>query len=324
VDERTLAAVEKADTDELIRIIDGHCTARAWDRLHALRLHCQAAVERGKQLWAVDEHIRYRLALEAPAEHAGPVVTEGRARWTLGPLAEVAASSHSWAELEPHLAPGPERAMVAHERIVRGEDLRGADFDRQTLELPAALEAWEPGYPAAVYHADRAEFPTPPSPTFAWVETPGAAPSTAEPESIEALAALTAVWVDQSSGRSEVREVHGTALEAIGALGIHRVGVARVEPSSATAWMAWAAASGGAYGRRSGGATGRFAAWWAVAALAGVEWPPEPGELGEAVAELAWHLWTDGSPEGWRLQLAVEDPGHGLAWALSAIDLPPG
>jgi hypothetical protein len=323
MDERTLRAIEAADTDELLRIIDGHSEVREWDELHRLRVHCRSAVERGKQLWAIDEHIRYRLALEAPAEHAGPAVTEGRARWTLGPLPEVAASTHSWSELEPHLAPGPERALVAHERIVRGEDLRGSDFDRGVVELPGGLEPWEPTYAVATYRSDRAEFPTPPLPAFDWRDLPDAGHAASDTEGLDAVLALTATWVEHSSGRAEARAVEGSAAAAIAALGLGRAGLALVPPSEVLAWMAWAAASGGAHGRRAGAAAGRFSAWWALAALTGLEWPAHPDDLGEAADEMRWFLWSDASPEGWILRFAVEDPEHGLAWAISAVDLPP-
>jgi hypothetical protein len=87
--------------------------------------------------------------------------------------------------------------------------------------------------------------------------------------------------------------------------------------------MAWAAASGGAQGRRPGAAAGRFGAWWAVAALAGRldEWPGGPADLGEAAAGLRWYAWDAAEPAtGWRLQIAVEDPASSLAWAIAAVD----
>ncbi len=126
-----LEAIESSDVDQLLRIVDGLCKSREWDDLIELRSRCREAVERGKQVWGVEEHIRYRLALEAPAERAGPVVSEGQARFALGPLAEVAASTKSFAELEPYLEAGPERMTVAAERVVRGEAV-----DLAALELP--------------------------------------------------------------------------------------------------------------------------------------------------------------------------------------------
>jgi hypothetical protein len=70
-------------------------------------------------------------------------------------------------------------------------------------------------------------------------------------------------------------------------------------------------------------AAGRFAAWWAVAALAGLldSWPLTGAEAGRAAERLRWWLWEVGEPErGWVLHLAAEDPGGGRAWALSAVD----
>ena len=86
------------------------------------------------------------------------------------------------------------------------------------------------------------------------------------------------------------------------------------------AWLAWAGASGGGHGRRRGAALGRFGAWWTVAALAGVldEWPVEPDRMGAAVAELRWWWWDRGSVRtGWSLDVLVEDPVDGLAWAVA-------
>jgi hypothetical protein len=87
--------------------------------------------------------------------------------------------------------------------------------------------------------------------------------------------------------------------------------------------MAWAGASGGAHGRRRGAAVGRFGAWWALAAVAGLldEWPVPPEHLGEAAAELRWLLWAPAdTSSGWSLHLAVEDSDDGLAWAIAATD----
>jgi hypothetical protein len=85
--------------------------------------------------------------------------------------------------------------------------------------------------------------------------------------------------------------------------------------------MAWAAASGGAHGRRRGAAAGRYLAWWAVATLADMEWPVEPDALQEAVEDLRWNWFDDGSPDtGWVLRLAISSPDLGLAWAVAATD----
>lgn len=319
MDERTVAAIEATDFATLQRIIDGHCEARDWQALARLRVHCHHALERGKQLWGVEEHIRYRLVLEAPGDISAAVVEEGPARFTLGPLTEVAASTHDWAELEPWLAPGPWRSTVAHERVVRGEDLLGEDGS--VFDIPLRLEPWEPTYPLAEYRSDRVEQTSPDEPRFEPATFRAGAAEADEPESVEAVRLLTSTWVEQSSGRAETVAVEGTAVEAIGALGARTGGMVAVEPSEAMAWMAWAASVGGLHGRRRGAAAGRFAAWWAAAHLTAVEWPPHSDELGEAIDELDWYLWNDGSSGGWRLNLAVEDADHGIAWATGAVDL---
>jgi hypothetical protein len=321
MDERTLGAIEATDFTTLQRIIDGHCETRDWDALATLRVHCRHALERGKQLWAVEEQIRYRLALEAPGEIAGGVVEEGPARFTLGPLTEVAASTHTWTELEPWLGPGPWRSTVAHERAVRGEDLEDQGIDGSVFEIPLRLQPWEPTYRVAEYKADRVEQASPDPTPLEPVDLPSGVPRADEAESVDALRLITAAWVEQSSGRAETVVVEGNALEAIGALGLRHASIARVSPGEALAWLAWAASVGGLHGRRRGAAAGRFAAWWAAAHLCAVEWPPAPVDLGSAIPELDWFLWSDGTTDGWRLNLAVADADHGLAWATSAVDL---
>ena len=115
----------------------------------------------------------------------------------------------------------------------------------------------------------------------------------------------------------------GDAPAAIAALGVRVARIARVELADAMAAMAWTAASGGAHGRRRGMAPGRFAAWWAAAAISGLldHWPVPADELGDAAGDLRWYRWDAAEPvTGWSLRLAVEDTQRGRAWALSAVD----
>jgi hypothetical protein len=320
-DDRTVAAIESSDTDELVRIVDGHAAARAWAAMAGVRQRCDEAIERGKQLWGVSEYIRYRFALNAPGEWAGPAVSEGPTRFTLGPLSEVAASTKTWGELEPHLGAGPERAMVAHERVVRGEDLTDAKVDPMVLELPLQLQPWEPAYCLPTYHSDRVEVGTPRLPSSRVADLPEPGAGVDDPEGTRALLALVEHWVDYSNGRSQAVCVEGTAPQAVAALGLRRAGLGHTDSATALGWMAWAAASGGAHGRRRGAANGRFAAWWTAHELVSLEWPPDPAQMGEAVATLCWFLWSDGTPNlGWSLSLAVESPIEGVAWALTALD----
>jgi hypothetical protein len=192
------------------------------------------------------------------------------------------------------------------------------------LELPLRLEPWEPEYALAEYHAHRAEFPAPPLPDLAEVRLGVAPPPAADDgDGCAALRDLVAAWTRESEGRADVVAVAGDAAGAVAALGPRRVRIGALEPAAALALMAWAGASGGAHGRRPGAAAGRFGAWWAAAALAGLldEWPVPPDRLGEAVARLRWFAWDAAEPPtGWRLQIAAEDPAAGRAWAIAAGD----
>jgi len=315
-----LSDVSHPELDELIREIDNLASGRDWDGLRALRDRARAAHERGKQHWPAAAHAEYRLALEAPGEHAGTVIVEGAGRFALGPLSEVAASTHTWAELAPHIPEGPLRSITAHERVVRGDDVCGdARVDPLVLPLPLALEVWEPLYPLATYEPDKAHFPAPVLPALTRVDLPVAPfESTADADEVLALRALVATWLTDSNGHADAVGVEGSAQRAIAALGVTDARVAPVSPAEAMALMAWAGASGGAAGRRRGMAWGRFVAWECAAELAGVD---IEDDIGGAADELRWCVWDTGVVDtGWTLRLAVEDPEAGCAWALSAAD----
>jgi len=316
-------AVERNDPDELLRIVDGLCSSRSWDDMVVLDRLCEAAGERGKQLWGVSAHIHYRLALEAPGSHAGPVITERASRFLLGPLPEVAASAHEWSDLADHVPDGPARAITAHERVVRGEDLRHESIDASVLEIPLRLEAWEPDYAVATYGAAEATFPMPRLPAIDRIELPESGEKLAGDAAADGLAALVEPWAESSNGNVEVSAVDGTALEAIAALGVRHVAAAPLDTSQAMALMAWAGASGGAYAPRQGAASGRFGAWWAAACVTGLvdHWPLDGAELAAACDEIRWWAWSDLFPStGWGFHLAAEDPLDGLSWAISASD----
>ncbi len=134
---------------------------------------------------------------------------------------------------------------------------------------------------------------------------------------------LLEAWTASSDGRAEVVCVEGDAAAAVAALGVRGATLVALDLREAMAWLAWAGASGGAHGRRRGAAIGRFGAWWLVAALGDAldEWPLPPDDLGAIAGELRWWWWDAGEPPlGWELQLAVEDPLEGYAWAISAHD----
>jgi len=315
-------AIGRGDLDALVRLVGDLCAASDWEGVVLLRDRSRGALERGLQLWPAAEYAEYRLALEAPGAFAGPVVVAGAGRFALGPLWEVAAGSRPWDELAAHLPAGPSRALAAHERVVRGEDLRGdSTIDPGVLDLPLVLLAGEPRYPVASFHADKADFPTPPRPELRALALPAAGPALDDEETVEALLALARPWAEQSNGRVEAVLVEGSAAAAIAALGPGEVLAAEVDGATALAWMAWAAASGGAYGRRRGTAVGRAAAWWALAAIADLDWPVGPEGLAAGLAAVRWLAWEPlDFTLGWGLHLAGELPGEGFGFAVAASD----
>ena len=51
------------------------------------------------------------------------------------------------------------------------------------------------------------------------------------------------------------------------------------------------------------------------------DWPVNADEIGQVLNELEWFRWDAFEPAiGWILQLAIEDPDEGVAWAISARD----
>jgi hypothetical protein len=323
-DDRLDDLVHGADLDGLVRMIDDRCSDRDWAGLLRVRDRSRHAVSTGRQLWPAATLAEYRLALLAPPEFVAAVLdeTDGLSgRFTIGPLTEVAAQHHTWDELHPVLDLGPRAAFVAHERVLRGEHVEAPDLP-PVLDLPLALQSWEPDYPLATYTVAGAEFPRPDL-ADDWVDV--------EPEPSEildddvdlAVRQLVEPWLTGSNGQADVVCVDGGIAEALGALGLRRARVAELAPSNALAWLAWAGASGGAHGRRRGAASGRFGAWWTLAALGDLldDWPVTPDELGALAHELRWYRWDAHEPElGWNLQLAVEDPADDVAWAILARD----
>jgi hypothetical protein len=320
--------VDGADTTELLVAVDRLVAARDWDGLTDLARRCRDAVEYGRQLWSVAMHIDYRLAFEGPAAYAGAVLRPGAARFALGPLTEVSASTHDWASLAPHIADPASAISVAQERVLRGEDLRGRVFAPAEDGPPLVLEPWEPYYALPRYRDRSAAFPQPdaalrPPPAPRPVRR---AQPLAEDDAVRGLRDLVETWVAQSSGAVRAVVVEGDAEAAVGALlaerdGPHAASILPLDLPDALALMQWTGASGGAYGRRPGGARGRFAAWWVAATLTGLAWPPDPADLGTALSELRWFRWSPPEAEtGWTLRLAMSDPVDGLAWAVEATD----
>jgi Family of unknown function (DUF6183) len=316
--------IEAGDLNGLLRAVDGLCEAREWDLLVDLADRCEEAVERGKQLWPIAVHIDYRIALEGPPTYVAQVLHPEVGRFSLGPLTEVAASTHAWSELRDHLHIPQVCAYVAQERVLRGEDLTGDDATHpEVLELPLRLSEWEPTYALATFktsYVEVAEPWTPRSPLR--TVAPGSANAIDDPVLRDTLLDLVTPWTNESNGAAQATVVEGDAIAAASEIAFGELRIGELEPAEAVQQLAWAAAGGGAYGRRRGAAFGRFLAFYACAVIAGLDWPVEGEELGEAVSDLNWFRWDEGSAEeGWSLRLAVEDREDGWSAAIGATDV---
>lgn len=328
--------IEAQDMNALLRVIDGMAASGDWDDLLDLADLCEVAVERGKQMWPIAAHIDYRLALEAPGDLAAEVLESHLVRFHPGPLSEVAASTHTWSELSPYIQAPHTKAYVAQERVLRGEDLTGdPEAHLEVLEMPPVLQGWEPTYALAKYKADHVEVAEPWDPKTPLATLEGnAAPLLDEEEFETTLTDLVAPWTAESNGAARAVVVEGSALDAVctllgdippsvgeeGEVRTPRAG--RLTSEEAVQRIAWAAASGGAHGRRRGAAFGRSLTWHTLALLTDLGWPVEPDRLGAAAEELDWYRWDEGAPEeGWVLRVAVADPANGWAAALAATDL---
>ena len=309
----------------LLRAVDGLCERHSWGDLIDLAEACEDAVDRGKQLWPIAEHIDYRLALEAPGDYAAQVISPDVGRFAHGPLTEVAASTHTWEELAPHLDEPHIAAYVAQERVLRGEVLTGDDRAHgEILEMPLVLEDWEPTYALATFRPSYAEIAEPWDPKEPLVEhdvIPTEA--TDDDELVDALLELVQPWVAESNGAARAIVVDSDAISAASSLTLERLRMGRLEPAEAVQRMAWAAASGGAHGRRRGAAFGRFLARHTLAVIAGLGWPAPSDAIAAALRELEWYRWDEGEAEeeGWVLRLAVENESQGWSAAVAATDL---
>ena len=172
---------------------------------------------------------------------------------------------------------------------MRGEDLTADPrVDPSVLTVPLAVQEWEPAYPVATYHPDKADFPAPAEPELEPVDLPPAPfEHTTDVDEARALRSLAATWIEESNGDADAVAVNGTAMQAIAALGTARAKVAAVSPGEAFAWMAWTGASGGASGRRRGMAWGRYLAWECASILLQVDIE----DVGVHVDELGWFAW---------------------------------
>lgn len=334
-DETLDELVSRADLDGLVRLVEARSASHDWAGVLRIRSGSRAAGNSGRQLWPAATLAEYRLALLAPPEWAASVIDDESGRFAIGPLSEVVAQHHTFADLWPHLPAGPRAGFVAHERVLRGEmiDPAIAALVHDVLELPFELLSWEPAYLLAEYgdHDVTAPSPDPLSPRSF---SPVRLPSSIEPLDRddlfpvrEAARQLLEPWTAGSNGRATVVGVDGGPGAALRALGVASARVAPISPTDALAWLAWAGASGGARARRRGAASGRFGAWWTAAAIVGLDHGGDDtlADLADDLAEMlaAWQWWwfDTGEPDlGWSLQLVAHHPEDDVAFALSAHD----
>jgi hypothetical protein len=308
--------IARADLDGLIRLIDARSTTRDWEGLLRVRNRSRAALDTGRQIWPAATLAEHRLALLADPQHAALVLDEDSGRFAIGPLTEVVAQNHTWADLSPHLPTGPRRAFVAYERALRGEIVLDDVFP--VLDIPIVPDDWEPEYTLPRYHDVGVECPSPADRwTHEWntVSTDDGWSPVDDPWITDAFRALVEPWTAKSNGRAESVIVEGGPEAVLDALGLASARLAPLDAGDALDWLVWCGASGGAHGRRRGSASGRFSAWWLLAALGGIteDWDDlrDSGdlasELSSVLLESTWWRFDDGSgSSAYELSLVVE------------------
>ncbi|MER7765299.1 hypothetical protein [Kitasatospora sp. NPDC096140] len=288
-----------------------------------------AVVEAGEETAAaLTAPLGHLIAYAAPPELAvrlfdrdgGAGTVAGVADHDAGPLWEVLATRHSWLRLAPLLGPPPVRRLVAHTRVLLGEDLSyGAEPDPEGV--PMRLEPWE---------------------ASGWEESarvreylPGGGARSALltlPPSREGLGAVELPAPGtRADGRPTGRRVT-RALAELGALAPWAEAVCvRGQAPLAAAQLARGRRVVGGYlpfalvypalvraaavGRTQGCAHGRLGLWRALAAMAGAD-GPESGEVNALVARMRCFTWQEPSAGLHHLHVALEDPASGVAWGI--------
>lgn len=313
--------VHRADLDALVRHVDSTCASRNWEHLLHVRDAARAAVETGRQLWPIATLANYRLALWAPPDTAVRALDDSARTFMPGPVSEILAQNHTWRDLAPHLPPGHDRSLVAHERALRGDDIDG---EQSVLDIPFPAQPWEPSYAFATYDDDGVHAP-PPEPRIETWQTVDAAPGPRlNDATVDAFRQMMTPWTAQSNGTATAAVAEGGAHDAVAALGGGAARLGAVTVPDAVSLLAWAAASGGARGRRRGTASGRSEAWWLLAVFLGIDdpWPVDSDEFASLVVTLECHVLVhDEAPTaGWGLGLVLVDHDEGVSCALVARD----
>ncbi|MFJ8582368.1 hypothetical protein [Micromonospora sp. NPDC093277] len=294
-----------------------------------------AAVDAGP----VDERreVAHVVALEAPAGIAAAAAElfPDDDKGPPGPLWEAVAQHHTWRELSPHLTNPRTRHLVAHTRVLHGEDLCDAiDLDAQLLGAPLCLQAWE----AANWRStlDISEYDrTGSSGCTIWAFPNHLAEPIPLPTTTVRSAQHDAVpLLDGLSSATKAYAFHGTAWEAASMVATDQARMPRgqqrqgrwgregsqVRFADTYSSLVHLATGGGAYARRTGQAIGRTALWKALAAMAETTPTADPHSVTAFVERLLCVAWQEPDDEIWYLHLAMEDPEQGIAWVLTGND----
>lgn len=314
--------IQRADLDGLVRHVDNACATRDWDHVLRIRNEARAAVATGRQLWPIATLANFRLALWAPAHLAVRALDDTARTFMPGPVSEILAVHHTWSDLEPHLEHGHDRSLVAYERSLRG-DVVGTS-EPAVLDIPFALAPWEPRYATAGYDDDGVVDEMP-SFRFDWQPAQGVGGAEIlRDDTSQVFARMMSPWTSQSEGSARAVVVEGGVAEAMGGLGVVDARIAPLSPDEGLTWLAWAASSGGAHGKRRGGATGRSEALWMLSVFTGLDddWPESFDELGSVVGGLEFWAFSsvDHPANEWWLQMLIVDEEEGLTLGLMARD----
>ena len=276
--ESLATAVERGDVDELVRLVDALCATRdgtgSWSSATAVSRPWRAGASCGPSPPTPStaspsrrrDAMRRRSWSRARAASRPARCPRWRRRHTSGPSSRRTPR------------PDPPAVLAAHERVRPGRGPHGSRRSpvRRCSTCPSASPAGSPSTSSRTTAPDGVDLP---GPQLAHAcpgrgRRRGRRTASHDPATDALLDAVRA-WTEGSEGRAEAIAVRGDALGAITALGRDRVRMAELAPSAALCTLAWAGASGGAHARRPGAAAGRFAAWWAGAALTGLldEWP---------------------------------------------------
>ena len=318
--------IQHADLDALVRYVDDTCSSRDWAHLITIRNEARNAVHTGRQLWPIATLANFRLALWAPAEYAARALDDTARTFMPGPVPEIMAVHHSWDDMVTHLEHGHDRGIFAYERALRGDTI--ASDEPEILDIPIAVQPWEPHYVTATYNVVGIveTFPHLSSASDAGLHRGCVVEPLDDTDTTDAMRHMLNAWTAQSNGTAHVVVVEGDLDAALGGLGFthHDSSVQSLTHDDAWQLLGWAASTGAAHGKRRGAATGRSDAWWMFAQFAGIgePWPPHSSELGDIARTCRYYTFTnDKTPTtGWGFHLIVVDPEEGRSLAVSAHD----